>query len=131
VVNAMAGSILFPMEPHWTIGSHGFFPILDRIRAAVPETGKQLIEPLFEPLDQGFQFLALDGDVSQEAFNAFYQVAEREYRRCIASEPEARMPEGFYAGIMDCWADLIKRLEADPRCRPESDSGAGTATSVL
>lgn len=113
----MAGTILFPSEPHWTVGSHGFFPVIDRIRAAVPDPWSHLVEPLFGPIDQGFPFIALDDDVTPEAFRAFYQVAAREYRRCLGSEAEARMPEGGYRGIMECWAQLIGLLEADPRSR--------------
>jgi hypothetical protein len=113
----MAGTILFPSKPHWTVGSHGFFPVIDRIRAAVPDTWRHLVGPLFEPIDQGFQFIALDEDVTPEAFHAFYRVTVQEYRRCLGSEAEARMPEGYYSGIMECWTDLIGLLEADPRSR--------------
>ncbi len=113
----MAGTILFSSEPHWTVGSHGFFPVLDRIRAAVPETWRHLVEPLFEPIDQGFQFIALDEHATPESFLAFYKVTDQEYRRCLESEAEAKMPEGYYSGIMECWSDLVRLLEADPRSR--------------
>jgi hypothetical protein len=121
----MAGTILFPREPHWIAGLHGYYPIVNRTRAAVSEDEKRLVEPLFETIEQGgLDIIALDEDVSPEAFNAFYRATKREYGRCLASEAEARMPEGFYAGIMAAWAQLIEILEADSRCRVESGPSA-------
>ncbi len=120
----MAGTILFESERHWTVGSHGFFPVVDRIRAATPEALKHLIEPLFEPIDHGFQFIALDEDATPESFRAFYLVTLKEYRRCLASEAEARLPQGFYRTIMECWSVLIRLLESDPRSHGDDDSRA-------
>ena len=120
----MAGMILFPNEGHWYCGTHGFYPIISRTRAAVPEEEKGLVEPLFEMIEQGsLDLIALDEDVSPEAFNAFYRATKQEYQRCLVSETEARMPEGYYAGIMEAWAKLIDILEADPRCQVGSGLG--------
>ena len=114
----MAGSILFPNEPHWSAGSQAFWPIVDRIRAAVPNESRRLVEPLFEPAEV-FQFIELGEDVSAEAFLCFAQVARSEFERCSRSEEEAQFPIGCYQGIIDRWSELVTRLESDCRWTSE------------
>jgi hypothetical protein len=115
----MAGMILFgegESAPSWYIGVHGFYPIVGRIRLAVPDDLKPLVEPLYEPIDQGFDFIAIDHEVGRETFNAFYQLAKQEYERSLKSETDALTLGMYFQGIMDGWADLIRLLEADERC---------------
>lgn len=110
----MGATILFPQEPHWSVGSHGFWPIVDRIRASLTESDRLLVEPLFEPAEV-FQFIDLGEDVSPEAFWCFARAAISEFERCSKSEEAAQLPHKYYPGIMDCWAELVRRLEADDR----------------
>lgn len=118
----MSATILFPRDPHWLVGSHIFWPIVDRIHAALPEPCRLLVEPLFEP-SEVFQFISLDEDVSAEAFRCFAWAARSEFDRCLQSEREARLPHGYYQGIMDHWSELVLLLESDRRWCPKAAPG--------
>ena len=72
-------SIIFPGNRCWSVGSHVFFPIIDRIRAALSDDCAARLASVFEPLDRGFQFIALDDEVGPEAFQCFYRAAKGEY----------------------------------------------------
>lgn len=96
----MAAAFIFPDRKVFSLGSHGFYPIVDCIRAAasVAETG--LIEPIVRPTDEGFDFLKLDEEIDPQAFRSFYRIAFREYARCAESNDTAKLHSDYYDGIM-------------------------------
>lgn len=120
------GTVHFPGNQLWSVGSHAFWPIVDRIRAAVPEVCRPLIEPLYGGETEAYQMIVLDEYVSAATFRCFAWAARSEFERCSRSEAEARLPAVYYPVIMDCWAELVRLLEADSRwaAHPAEQSAA-------
>lgn len=114
----MGGAFIFPNGEIFSLGSHGFYPIVDRVRAAASTDESRMIEPIVRPTDEGFDFLALDEEIAPLAFHAFYGIASREYARCTASNALAKMHPDFYDGIIAAWSELLRRMRADPRSAP-------------
>ena len=114
----MAAAFIFRNGEVFSLGNHGFYPIVDRVRASASPDESGMIEPIVRPTDEGFDFLNLDEEIASQAFRAFYRIAYREYARCAESKEAAKMHPDFYDGIMAAWSELLRRMRADPRYGP-------------
>ena len=107
----MAGSVLISPVTTWTVGVHGFYPIVDRIRTQFPCA--DVAEEIFSTIDQGFDLISLS-DLSAEHYMEFYRIASRSYQTFINEESDGTSAE-YRAGINKCWSELLSLLEKDPR----------------
>jgi hypothetical protein len=114
----MAAAFIFPNRKVFSLGNHGFYPIVDRIRAAASADESRIIESIVRPTDEGFDFLTLDEEIAPQAFRAFYRIASREYARCAESNEAAKVHPDYYDRIMAAWSELLRRMRTDSRCGP-------------
>jgi len=107
----MAGSVLISPTTTWTVGVHGFYPIIERIRARFPCAS--VADEVFSTIDQGFDLISLNA-LSPEHYMEFYRTAKSLYHSFINEESNDIPPERR-VGIGNCWSELLGLLENDLR----------------
>lgn len=105
----MAGAVIINSHNTWTVGSHAFWPIVERLRVGYKVQFAGEIDRIVRPTVEGFEFIALD-DLSAVAFRRFVNVCEEALARFQQESPEVgREPLEFV------WGDLINHLRRDRR----------------
>ena len=109
----MAGSIIISDENVWTVGSHAFTPLMERLKesfcadAAMLEEAKEV----FAPLDEGFEFISLK-NLSSIAFRQFAAACKLERH---AIQIDSMLSNTTLQTLDLCLSGLLSQLEADSR----------------
>lgn len=107
----MAGSVIISPDNVWSVSSHVFHPLMDKIRSQYAQSGlaKGEIDSQFSPLDEGFEFISLE-DMS--AYCRFLTECKK-LKQTI--DDDKGMTGGVHDTLSSCLDDLLRQLAEDSR----------------
>ncbi len=115
----MAGAILISESARgWSVAGLTFEVVADLTRSEFSMAERDVVAKIYMSMDDGFDCLSLM-ELDRKDFNCFYHHTKTAFLRCqgegCCANAEFRIPDDFYDGIMNYWAELLCKLEADER----------------
>lgn len=103
----MAGGIVVSKERGVSLGTFGFYRLIDEIRGGFEGSDASVMKAVFSPEDEGAMRFITALDLSAEDFQVFAKAVERAYRTCV-NEGDFRVGEGI-------WLELLDAVRSDAR----------------